>query len=252
MKFNDIKTEKKKVLQIKKSNNTFLQNATVIDHWYRFGNIGVYIMKNNKKGLFREIASYVSDGKKSTSWAMKIYHTDEWHLQFGIHPEADITKNDIYLTEIFSVFEEKYEYLEITGNRRVVLFTKFENKNEVEVIANYIINMFKDIELDFINDTIHPDFITDESTKLKIIGYFSDGKSDKASQEKFIDMINKLNNISMSGKDEINFKIIKKRILQQKILNDKDKQVLNGLLKDYFSDHERVSMAMKYLKKGSK
>ncbi len=253
MKFNDIKTEDKKILKTNKSKNTFTQNSSIIEHWYRFGTVGVYIMKNGKKGLFREIASYANDGKKPTSWAMKIYHTDKWHLQFGIHPNADITKNDIFLTEIFSVFEEKYEYLEITGNRKVVLFTEFESKKEVEDVANYIIEMFKNIELDFINEIINPNFITQENQgKLKIIGYFSDGKSDKASQQKFIDMVNRLNNISMSGKDESNFNIIKKRILQKVILSSKDKQVLNDLLKEYLSDHDRISIAMKYLKKDGK
>lgn len=222
----------------------------VIDSIYRYGNVGVYVMKNGKKGLFREIASYVNDGIKPTSWALKIFHTDDWYIQFGINPNVDFTKNDIYLSELLSVFEEKYELIKVTGNRKVVLISKIEDKYQAEQIANYIINMFEEIELDFIDSKIDKIFEYNESSKpMRITGFFPNSKSDKETQKKFVEIVEKLSSVRLSTDDLKKFNIIKKRIYNNMGLRDKDKKTLNSLMKDYFSAHERVSIAMKYLKK---
>lgn len=251
MKFNDVQKvqdDQPKKVKIKQSSEMQTQLG-VIDTMYRYGNVGVYIMKNNKKGLFREIASYINDGEKPASWALKVFHTDEWYIQFGINPNVDFENNDIYLSELLSSFEEKYEYLSVTGTKKVALLSSIEDKKQTEEITNYIINMFEGIELDFIDSTIKLDLAQDEAKKpMRINGYFPDNNKDKESQEKFIQIIDKLSTARMSADDTNKFNIIKKRIYNN-TLRDKDKNTLNNLMKDYFSTHERVSLAMKYLKK---
>jgi len=249
MKFNDIKTSNK-IFKKNKNIKEQIQQDDIIDQVYRYGNIGVYIMKNNKKGLFREIASYINDGEIPTSWALKIFNVNGWNIQFGINPNTDVSTNDIYLSDIFSVFEQKFPNIKVSGNRKVVLISNILDRNETEQISNYIINMFKEIKLNFINKELNEKFILHETVeKLKINGFYSENKIDEKSQDKFNIIIKKFLSISMSNADTIIFNEIKDKINAGKILNDKDKQKLNNLMKDYFSTHERVSIAMKYLKK---
>ena len=110
--------------------------------------------------------------------------------------------------------------------------------------------MFEDVELDFISTNINKDFKNDESEKpFEITGFFPVDNNDKKTHDKFITIIDKLSSVRMSTDDLHKFNIIKKRINNDVDLRDKDKKTLNNLMKDYFSTHERVSIAMKYLKK---
>lgn len=251
MKFDDVKSfeeDKKKDIDIKKTTPPQTQKH-VINYMYRFGNVGVYIMKNGKKGLFREISTYINDGEKPTSWALKIYHTDGWYIQFGINANVDFTKNDIFLSEMFSVFKEKYENIEISGNRKMVIISEIEDRHQVEHIANYIVNTFKDIELDFADAEVFPLFTMEEFNKpLRIIGFYSDSGKDEESHKKFENIVEKLSSIQLSATDDKNFKIVSSKIKSSKPLKEKDKSILDGLMKDYLSDHDRISIAMKYLR----
>lgn len=249
MKFNEIKTSEEVFKKNQNIKEHVLQDD-IIDSMFRYGNVGVYIMKNGKKGLFREIASYINDGEKPTSWALKIFNTGGWFIQFGVNPNADISTNDMYLSDIFSVFEQKFSNIKVSGNKKVVLISEISNRHEVEQISHYIINMFKEIQLDFIDKTLNEKYILPETTKdIKITGFYSENKIDEDSHRKFDDIIEKFSSISMSNKDTSIFKKIKSKLDNNEILDEKDKQTLNDLMKDYFSTHERVSIAMKYLKK---
>lgn len=249
MKFNEIKTSEEVFKKNQNIKEHVLQDD-IIDSMLRYGSVGVYIMKNGKKGLFREIASYINDGEKPTSWALKIFNTGGWFIQFGVNPNADISTNDMYLSDIFSVFEQKFPNIKVSGNKKVVLISEISNRHEVEQISHYIINMFKEIQLDFIDKTLNEKYVLPETTKdIKIIGFYSENKIDEDSHRKFDDIIEKFSSISMSNKDTSIFKKIKSKLDNNEILDEKDKQTLNDLMKDYFSTHERVSIAMKYLKK---
>ncbi len=249
MKFNEIKTSE----EVFKKDQNIKEHVTqddIIDSMFRYGSVGVYIMKNGKKGLFREIASYINDGEKPTSWALKIFNTGGWYIQFGVNPNVDTSTNDIYLSDIFSVFEQKFPNIKISGNKKVVLISEISNRHEVEQISHYIINMFKEIQLDFVDKTLNEKFTLKETTKnIEINGFYSENKIDEDSHRKFSDIIEKFSSISMSNKDTSVFKKIKSKLDNNEILNENDKQLLNDLMKDYFSTHERVSIAMKYLKK---
>lgn len=249
MKFNEIKTSE----EVFKKDQNIKEHVTqddIIDSMFRYGSVGVYIMKNGKKGLFREIASYINDGEKPTSWALKIFNTGGWYIQFGVNPNVDTSTNDIYLSDIFSVFEQKFPNIKISGNKKVVLISEISNRREVEQISHYIINMFKEIQLDFVDKTLNEKFTLKETTKnIEINGFYSENKIDEDSHRKFSDIIEKFSSISMSNKDTSVFKKIKSKLDNNEILNENDKQLLNDLMKDYFSTHERVSIAMKYLKK---
>ncbi len=252
MKFNDVQNlSEDKIKDVELKQTVKKQNQkNIIDSMHRFGNVGVYIMKNGKKGLFREIASYVNSGSKSASWALKISNTDGWHIQFGINPSVDFTSNDIYLSELLSIFEDKYDNIEISGHRKVVIISYIENKQQVEEIANYLINMFRDIELNLVDDVINDEFTFDETKgTLKIIGFYPENKQDAESYKKFNNIIKRLANIQLSTRDNKNYNIVKNKINNKAILKDNDKQILNNLMKDYFTTHERISIAMKYLKK---
>jgi hypothetical protein len=151
---------------------------------------------------------------------------------------------------MFSVFEQKFTDIKISGNKKVVLISNIFNRHEVEQISNYIINMFKEIQLDFIDKTLNKKYNLPETTKhIEITGFYSENKIDEGSQQKFNDIIEKFSSISISNKDMPIFKKIKSKLKHNEILNENDKQILNDLMKDYFSTHERVSIAMRYLKK---
>lgn len=252
MKFDQVKNSPQKDEKNKTELKTKKRQSTqkhIIDYMLRYGNVGVYIMKNNKKGVFHEISTYINDGNRPASWALKIFHTDDWYIQFGINANADFTKNDIFLSEIFSVFEEKYENLEISGNRKVVLISGFGDRHQVEQVSNYIINMFKDIELDFTDSEINSEFTLNNSSKsLRIVGFYSENKKDEESQKKFERIVKKLSAVRLSSTDEKNLSIVRNKIKQGKNLKEKDKSILDGLMKDYLSDHDRISIAMKYLR----
>jgi len=249
MKFNEIKTSDEVFKKNRNIKEQIVQDD-IINTMFRYGNVGVYIMKNGKKGLFREIASYINDGKKPTSWALKIFNTGGWHIQFGINPNADLSTNDIYLSDIFSVFEQKFPDIKISGNNKVVLISEISDRHNVEQISSYIINMFKEIQLDFIDKTLNEKYTLQETIKhIEIIGFYSENKVDEDSHRKFINIVEKFSSISLSKKDTSTFNKIKSKIKNNEILNENDKQALNDLMKDYFSTHERVSIAMKYLKK---
>jgi len=249
MKFNDIKTSDE-VFKKNKNIKEQISQDDIIDIMYRYGNVGVYIMKNGKKGLFREIASYINDGEIPTSWALKIFNTNGWCIQFGINPNTDISTNDIYLSDMFLVFEQKFPNIKISGNKKVVLISNILNRNETEQISNYIINMFKEIQLDFIDKVLNEKYILPETFKhIEIAGFYSENKIDNDSRHKFNSIIKKFSSISMSNKDTAIFEKIKLKLNNNEILSENNKQELNDLMKDYFSTHERVSIAMKYLKK---
>jgi len=253
MKFNDVKNisegETKKVVINQKQTELNIQK-NVIDYMFRYGNVGVYIMKNGKKGLFREMASYINDGVTPTSWALKISNSDGWSIQFGINPNADFSTNDIYLGEILSIFEKKYDNVNVNGNNKVVLISGVASRHEAEEISNYIIKTFKDIELDFNDMTIYQEFNIEESIKpLRIIGFYAENKIDEQSHKKFISIVEKLSPVKMSLDDTVIFKKIKAKISIDEILTEGDRLQLNDLMKDYLSTHDRVSIAMKYLNK---
>lgn len=251
MKFNDVHKQQDKALKHVKINKSVEQQTQIdiIDSMFRFGSIGVYVMKNNKRGLFREIATYINDGNKPSSWALKVFHTDEWYIQFGINPNVDFENTDIFITELLSTFEEKYEYLDVKGTKKVALLSGIKDKDEAEDITNYLINMFENVELEFINSDIIKNLSQDESIKpMKITGFFPGDDTDKKAEEKFNNILDKLESIRLSSEDTNIFNIIKKRI-HSGTLRDKDKNKLNSLMEDYFSTHERVSIAMKHLRK---
>lgn len=250
MKFNDVNKIQQKKTQVTKSKSktgSKLSQANIIDYTLRFGNLGVYIMKNGKKGLFQEISTYINDGELPTSWALKISYNDGWFMHFGVNANADFTRNDLFLTELFAIFMDKFPNIEISGNRKMVLITNLKDRHEVESIGNYIVNMFRDIELDFVEKVIHTKFTLQDSHKpLRIIGFYSENKK-TTNSKKYLVIQDHLSKINMSNEDAIVFNKITQKLNEEKELREKDKKALNTLMKSYLNNNERISIAMQYI-----
>lgn len=250
MKFDEIPKEKETPeVKTKKSKGIKSYDSSEIKEMYRVGNIGVYIMKHGKKGVFKDISRLINDGKKPTSWSIKIASNPDrtWMIQVGIHPDVDIGKTDIYLESIFEPFREKFDDIEIFGHRKIVTLNKIDDVKKLNSILRLIISMFKDYELDFEHIEIDPVFSMEESkSNIKI----SEGEMyDAKSSTKFIQIIKKISSMKMSRQDRNELNRIYKKIKEKRILSEKDKLSLNNLSEIYLTTHERVSIAMKYLKK---
>jgi hypothetical protein len=249
MKFNDVHNLQE---QAPKPLSTAIQHdltlqINLIDSLHRYNNVGVYVMKNGKKGFFKEIATYINDGLKPCSWAIKIYYLDNWNIQFGINPNVNFETTNLFLDEVLQIFKQKYSDLTIDGNKKVVLISAIKDKEQAEEIVNYLIKTFQDIELEFLHNKLYKEYKLPSLKKsFKIVGFFKEQKTvDTKSSEKFKIIIQKFESIQMSKTDREIVNNIKSKLSS---LSEDDKIILNNLMKDYFSEHERVSIAMKYLK----
>jgi hypothetical protein len=251
MKFNEVNKSTKETspeITSSKSHNKMTQEH-IIQSMYRYDNIGVYVMKDGKKGFFKDLASYINDGKTPTSWAIKVSNSDGWHIQFGINPQVDFLKNDIFLSDIISTFAEKFDGIKVDGTRKAVIISQIKDKSQAESIVNKLVSTFRLIDLDLSDESINPLFTLESSnTKFKIEGFYSDNSIDDESIKKFKTIIKKLSQVSMSKDDSITFNKIKNK----KKFSQKEKLIIDQLMKDYLTTHDRVSIAMKYLDRSNK
>ncbi len=210
---------------------------------FRFKNVGIFI--TSKKNLpFKFISSLLNDGVYPVSFTIKIYYTNEtWNLQMGIHPNAE---TDFSLYKVLWKFTEKYDEIEVIGHDRVASILHIDTKDEVEKIVKNLIKVFKDVKLIISDFHINSEFKKPESHEFYISSYYSTNIDDSA-YKKFINIINELHKNYLDENEIKKLQSIRYRLLNEKFITEKSKNYLNTLMKKYLTEHERISIAMKYL-----
>jgi hypothetical protein len=214
----------------------------------RYSNLGIFLLKLGKRGSTSIMSQLINDGTTPCSWTLKIECIqNEWSLQFCVNPNAKFNGD---LNTVLSVFNKKYENALITGNKTHVIINDIDNKQQIEEIVNYIIRSFAGVSLDFHNKLLfEPCNLVNQDKSFKILGFYPDKKQvDKRSFIKYKEIIAKFDTISVQKSERDTINIIKFKVDKQEILTDNEKQAINSLMKLYFTEHERIAIAMKYLK----
>jgi len=223
-----------------KSPSTIDYTQDVLDT-YRFGEVGVFVIKDRKKAIFKELAKCIND----VSWVIKVYHDEVWSIQFGISPFS--TDSEFSVLTVLETFAKKYG-LAISGYAKAATLTGADRAMSSQIITD-LINVFRSIHVDKDLPKTNPRWDVKESETM-VLPQFASNVRDEVAEGKFKFIIYRLEKIHMSPGDEKNFNILKGRILSGKKLTDQDKLALNTLMKAYFTEHERVELAMQYLSRG--
>jgi hypothetical protein len=214
----------------------------------RYSNLGIFLLKLGKRGSTSILSQLINDGETPVSWTIKIECIqNEWSIQFCVNPNAKFNGD---LNTVISVFNKKYENALITGNKTHVIISDLDSKQQVESIVNYIIRSFAGVALDFNNKILFkPCKLVNQDKSFKILGFYPDKKVvDKKSFLKYKEIIAKFATISVQKSERDTINIIGTKVNKQEILTDNEKQAINNLMKFYFTEHERITLAMKYLK----
>lgn len=246
MKF-DNTTNKENSFSIKKNlNKKTISDLYTLEDFpsFRFGNVGVFI--TSKKNIpFKLLSSTINDGKKPVSWTVKVYYSNSWNVQIGVHPNAS---SKISLYSVLEKFKEKYEGVKVVGHNNVASILDIESKNDVESIVKNLVHVFKGVELEIKDFEIIEAFTLDESEKFYISQNYSKSV-DGASYSKFKSAIKSLRKYSLDGEEKKILDKIENRLIHEKFITDKGKKYLLNLMKKYLTEHERISIAMKSLYK---
>jgi hypothetical protein len=243
MKFDDIKINDNQEYNPGSTSHTNgINYALDISYFERHGTVGVYVMKEGHGGVIKEISKLLNDGKLPCSWSIKAHHADGWNIQFCAHPDA--IELPISISSITDQLAQRYEAKAI-GNAKMGTISKIKDRETVQKIINSVITAFGEVKLKLPKLSIEKEFIAESKTAPFVLrGTFSDQR-DSALKFQFI--IKKLEETQLLTKDVNNFKILKERVLANIPLTEEDKKLITHFTQEYFTEHERVSLAMQYL-----
>jgi hypothetical protein len=238
-------SESKPVAKQTKSQIAQISYDNDIDAFYRFGEVGVFVIKDNKKGIFKELSKYINNGKKPCSWTMKLYHDDAWNIQFGVSAYAK--DNEFSISSVMDEFASKYG-VTVSGYAKVGTVHGCDTKTTQHIVS-ILLKLFSSVEMGLADFTLYSKYASEESVAFSLPAYAS-SKRDEFSDSKFKYIIYRLGSTKMLPKDEKNFQVLKSRLESGSGLTDQDKLAINVLMKTYFTEHERVELAMQYLSRG--
>ena len=107
MKFNEAEQKIKEVKHKNFSKKSGYSSEKNIRSVFRYDNLSIILMAPGSKGDFKYLSKLINDGRKQTSWCIRIYYTNgKWGVQLA--PNINIDKGDIEInvSELFNKFND--------------------------------------------------------------------------------------------------------------------------------------------------
>jgi len=236
MKFNEAEDKIQKIKPKEYSKSTGYNSEKYLRAIYRYDNLSICVMSPGTKGDFKYLSTLVSNGENQTSWCIRVYNTNnKWTAQIASN---SLVKNiDINMSEVLNKFDQN---LEISSTLHTGIISSINKKLIEDAILN-LIKIFRDNKLNTDKFEINKKYILkNNSNKFKLEYDISEIKIND------VDMIKKYLNI---------YKILKEKKIDDILLNQmnittlnlKNKEILLELSKKYLTEHERISIAMKFM-----